>query len=867
MRKVIDRKTAFEVAALIIALIAVITIWPFRVWTDVMDFSAGGQLTEISDDVNYEKVLNQRFIVQYKRISSIDIYISELLLGRYINVAILDENTNEVFRTYVDVKDAELPGFVNVPMEFNAEVGKEYYLIIQSCRSKYRVGLEDVPATSEYVGSLYYAGGELQGRHINAVYHYRIPMGKVKSLGLIGVIAVLFLAAYMAIGLYYRKRPDRNTIQSVEKMVRYVANPIAVIVYAALMIMVFPLRIFDQRAVDIIFYELGLVICALITFYAINHKVVKQQVGVSFWQSLPDRNKLIYSLIMLCMSMVLWNACNYMNDLYDIYHTLSERKMIIWFLVMMILTFSHKEAVNLLNLIWLVASAIAGTIYYNGNLMADTEKEYDLHNAALKYGIIIVVLSGFLLINIIKNVIKRITGKAEHKFSSIPSAYGILLFAFFVMLIIFRNTRWWGVVMAGLFVVLYYRVSVFYGKKDWYKILYGGLMLNFIMSLIFSIMHRYFPGFVSGRFGFIFHTVTVTAEYLIIMGATAAVALIIKVVEFPVKGGMVKLFKSAWKEMALFGWSMAYAIFTVSRTAYLSIIVCLVCVLAITLARHKGQFLRIFCAMLSSVVICFPAAFTLQRIVPSIVADPVFYMIDDADPQIRGGASWDSTNYMCVERFVGLFSSKILGAELGGYDFPTDKYNYDSDGNVLYDNYGYPLEESNDPDYMEEGRADETAEFLLAANGFTAAEYHMLLEQMPGYVDADDFLDVISNGRITIFRSYIKNLNLTGHDVMGAELPGGEIAVHAHNTYIQVAYDNGIIVGILFAIVIIGAVIAGAAGFLDKKNKEPLKMLVFALAIGFVVAGTTEWVFHLCNPMTIALLLSMAGIVGREVKE
>jgi hypothetical protein len=271
--------------------------------------------------------------------------------------------------------------------------------------------------------------------------------------------------------------------------------------------------------------------------------------------------------------------------------------------------------------------------------------------------------------------------------------------------------------------------------------------------------------------------------------------------------------------------------------------------------------------MLVSVLVCFPAAFTLQRIVPTMVSDPVFYMIDDADTQIRGGACWDSPNFMCVERFAGLFASKILGADLGDYSFPTDKYNYDSDGNVLYDNYGYPLEESNEESYYEEGRAEDTDEFLLAANGFTAAEYHMLLEQMPGYVDADDVLDVISNGRITIFRSYIKNLNLTGHDVMGAELPGGEIAVHAHNTYIQVAYDHGIIVGAVFALVILMAIFAGAAGYLDKKNKEPLKMLVFALAVGFVVAGMTEWVFHLCNPMTIALLLSMAGIVGREVKE
>lgn len=867
MRKVIDRKTAFEVTALIVALIVIVTIWPFRIWTDVTDFSTGGQRVETSDYVNFERAMNQRFIAQYKRISSIDLYISEIVLGRYINVAILDENTNEVFKTYVDVRNAELPGFVNVPMEFNAEVGKEYYLIVQSCRSKYSVGLEDVPDNSMYVGSLYYGGSEIQGRHINAVYHYRIPMGRAKSLALIGIVAVLFLISFLTIGFYYRKRPEKNTIQSVEKMIRYVANPIAILVYAGLMIMVFPLRVFDHRVIDIVFYEVGLIICAFITFYAINHKVVRYKVGVSFWQGLPDKNKLVYSLIMLSMAMVLWYACDYMNDLYDIFHTLSERKMIIWFLVMMLLTFSYKEAVNLLNLVWLVASSIAGAIYYSAHIMADTEKEYDLHNAALKYLIIIIVLSGLLLINIIRNIFKRITGKTKNGYSIRPSAFGIMLLVLFVMMIVFRNTRWWGTVMAGLFVVLYYRVSVFYGRKDWYKILYGGLMLNFIFAFVFSLLHRYFPGFVSGRFGFIFHTVTVTAEYLIIMGATAAVALMIKVVEFPVKGGVINLFKSAWKEAVLFGWTMSYAIFTVSRTAYLSIIVCILCVLVITLVRHKGQFIRIFCTMLTSVVICFPAAFTLQRIVPTMVSDPVFYMIDDADTQIRGGACWDSPNFMCVERFAGLFASKILGADLGDYSYPTDKYNYDSDGNVLYDNYGYPIEESNEDVYYEEGRADEAEEFLLAANGFTAAEFHMFLEQMPGYVDAENILDVISNGRITIFRSYIKNLNLTGHDVMGAELPGGEIAVHAHNTYIQVAYDHGIIVGAVFALVILGAIIAGAAGYLDKKNKEPLKMLVFALAVGFVVAGMTEWVFHLCNPMTIALLLSMAGIVGREVKE
>ena len=107
-------------------------------------------------------------------------------------------------------------------------------------------------------------------------------------------------------------------------------------------------------------------------------------------------------------------------------------------------------------------------------------------------------------------------------------------------------------------------------------------------------------------------------------------------------------------------------------------------------------------------------------------------------------------------------------------------------------------------------------------------------------------------------------MNMFGHDVMGAELPNGEIAVHAHNTYIQVAYDNGIITGIVFVLLILAALISGANMYKNNKEKDPLTLISFAITIGFVVAGMTEWVFHLCNPMTVALMLSFAGMIFKE---
>lgn len=63
-----------------------------------------------------------------------------------------------------------------------------------------------------------------------------------------------------------------------------------------------------------------------------------------------------------------------------------------------------------------------------------------------------------------------------------------------------------------------------------------------------------------------------------------------------------------------------------------------------------------------------------------------------------------------------------------------------------------------------------------------------------GMSDAEDF----SNGRLEIFRSYMDNWNATGHTEMGVLLPDGSISVHAHNTYLQVIHDHGLIVGIYF---------------------------------------------------------------------
>ncbi len=519
----------------------------------------------------------------------------------------------------------------------------------------------------------------------------------------------------------------------------------------------------------------------------------------------------------------------------------------------------------------MLCSGIYGIYYYHGHKLLEGEKEYDLNNTILKCGIIIVILGGLMVLNLIRVTLQAIKqkryGHGEHECVK-PSVFGILLFIFFVAIVILNNTRTWSIYLVLTYTVFYIRLAAWGKKKDYYKILSGGLMMNFAISMVYCWLHRYFVGYVSGRFGFLFHTVTVTAEYLTFMGATATVLLAIKLVSLPKKVCLKEIVISAWKEMVLFGFIMSYAIFTVSRTAYLAIIVSTLLVMIMIVLCHKKQLGRMIGVFALSLILCFPAAFTLQRIIPTMVAQPVFYDIDDADEFVRGGADWGNTNFMCVERFANLFKEKMLGMDVGSYDYPIDIYNYDpKTGAPIYDEYGRPYEddgygyaEPRATDGPVLAQANASKEPLLAAINVTGAEVQILREEMAEYVDEENILDVLSNGRMTIFKAYLSDLNMWGHDEMGTLLPNGEIAVHAHNTYLQVAYDRGIPVGILFVTVLLTGLISGISYYKKNQKTEPLTLVTPAIVIGFMVAGLSEWVFQYCNPMTIALMLAIAPI-------
>ncbi len=118
-----------------------------------------------------------------------------------------------------------------------------------------------------------------------------------------------------------------------------------------------------------------------------------------------------------------------------------------------------------------------------------------------------------------------------------------------------------------------------------------------------------------------------------------------------------------------------------------------------------------------------------------------------------------------------------------------------------------------------------------------------------------------TNGRLEIFRLYYNNLNKAGHDDMGIMEPNGHYNVHAHNIYLQVAYDHGIYVGVIFILLGVGTLVQAAVYYHRRKEDRVCAALPLALLILFAVAGLTEWIFHPCSSIAFCLLLTMAPLL------
>ncbi|SHI03675.1 O-Antigen ligase [Butyrivibrio fibrisolvens DSM 3071] len=870
MNKKISTIKGIKAVILIISLLLIISIFPLRMWTSIKEETGGGEIVGYTENVDSTHDAIQDFIAQYDRLDSISVFVNELVGGRYMRVAFWDyEKWVVMYQDLIDLGEETLPGYVEIPMGIDLEVGKTYRIFITVQNASFTVGTENITENANAaIGTFYYNDSTFDGYHLAAKYNYELPISKSKSFVYMGIVAAICIVLLIAAEFIGRKKSFGDI--TVHSLVKYTLNPVVTAGYAVLAFMVFPMKLFDDRITDILFYEAGLLISYLILLYAINHKRRdnREEVFTSFG-SVYDNIRHYGQMILIAMA--IWYGCDYMNGLANIFHTISERQMAVCLLGVIILTFSAKELLNVYNAVAVVIGAIAGFIYYNGNKLPETEKEYDLHNLILTLLIVILIECLILLLNLIRLLWLRIRNKSEWKNKKLTlSWYAVIVIAFFALIIIFRFARLWGVALAAIYSGLYFRYYVSGDPKKMLKVLSGGLSFNIIYTIGYCLYCRYFYGFIMGRYSMQFHTVTVTAEYLTIMLCATGALLIGKMIKAQDEEGFFDKLSVIWKEAVLFGFVTAYMFFSASRTGFLAIIITMFVMLVIAAITQKKKilsFISFVVICILAVVITFAPAFTLQRIVPVMIGHPYFIEIEDAVPDVRGSKDWDDYSYMSIERFISVFSEKMFSTDGIDYDYSEDKMNYDENGNPLYDADGNLIvssQQSTDDQTLE----TEDAEYVEAESTEADAVVEEISEAEVAASDNPEEasgIEEYSNGRFDIWKAYLSSLNMTGHETMSAVAENGENLIHAHNSYIQIAFDHGIPTGIVFFLMIVCGIILAIVRYLKSRN-EILSLLPFAIISGFAIAALTEWTFQLCNPMTIALMLTLPSLMFRDKK-
>ncbi len=821
MNRIINKRQAVCGTVWVIVICIIVSLWPLRLVRETVTSRSDEQVVMESEPVSGGSAIHQMFVAQFDKLQSIDVYLTEGAIGEDFNFVLYDGAMNIIMQQVISTKDMkEIPGYCKVQINMDLEVGKEYYFLLQNMEMEFRVGYADTAASNNpYIGPLFYSEMGDTEHCMIAAYNYVMPLRKAKTLAIDGFLVLAGILVTLLSGKYYGKYQERNTLLTVERTMRMVLNPVVIILGVFSFILIGPCMTFTNDIISIVFYEAGVLLAVLTALYALNHDRTGCATDRTFVDVFQERWQGYLQSAMFAGA--IWACCNYMNGLYEIHHTVAYRQMLIFFALAVIVTYTRRELFHVVNLVYAAVAAVAGYFYYQNTVRLLEEPE-ELEILTVKLTAWVGILAGFVIVNTVRILIGKKVGR-------ISIWYGILVALFFALIIIYRNTRGWPIYLVCAFVLYYLRMAAWDKKTGLLQNICNGILLHFGAMVVYCLLHRPYMYFQYYRYPFIFHTVTISAVYLALVVCAALVKFLDAYRRHPSLAG-------TYKELIMLGISVAYLLFTLSRTGYLSILVTgvLIVLMVCFSMEHKWRRLLQCVGMMAlAALVCFPVVFTAQRMLPSVAAEPELHEIEEIPTELMHGRDMDSYYYITVERFVQVFQMKVLG-------IPEEE--------CLN---AFLFFSSADEAPVYKMHLEEQAPILLASTEDMAAAAAQEAEQEDSY----------TNGRLYIFRQYYNNLNAFGHEEMGITEADGNFLVHAHNIYLQVAYDHGIYVGIVFILLGAGTLVQSFLYYRKRKDDTVCAALPLAILILFAVAGLAEWIFHPCCPIAYCLLLTLAPLL------
>lgn len=254
----------------------------------------------------------------------------------------------------------------------------------------------------------------------------------------------------------------------------------------------------------------------------------------------------------------------------------------------------------------------------------------------------------------------------------------------------------------------------------------------------------------------------------------------------------------------------------------------------------------------------FPAVYGAVRYLPPVFHHPVWFYNDYSEERVHSNDPWDSPKFTAwqdvLKENLGRFWDLLPSSLRNGGEDSVSGVLPDSQESMARKNTSAAEPDSNltpedtsaaEPDSSPATEDASTAELgsISPEDAFSEDSQENSSGDAPSASAEDSPSPELksTSARLTIYRHYLSSLNLTGHleQENGLQVSDDYYAPHAHNLFLQYAFNYGLPAGILFFLWIAAALIKL---FMDvfrsrKPSSSITALLLFAAAVVF---GLTE---------------------------
>lgn len=805
------------------AIFCMTIVWPAGKFPVNQISESNLEDSTITPAADADAAFRQEFSLMFDEVNSISVYLtneSETLDSMLAAFRIYNTSGICLQETLFQADEYTLPGYVSIPITVDLTAGTTYFFTIQGLDNELFASFSTEDDKAPELGQLLYKEVASPGRFLGTKFEYTRPMGMKRILFSYGLIAG---AAFLVMVLFamIRSRISEAKYRETEEWIKRGAFVLIGGIEAFCLYQIAVRKVFSSDTLNIVILAAATLLTTLLCIYFVCKSKSEY---VPLIQGEKNKKQLVISWV----RNVLWAAsiimvCRNNNAGTDYEKGLHLRVTFTLICLLIVSYSSAKEIFNLPNLLFSVVALVSSHFYVEAHSTHIEHINTAIRTCFAAWGF------GLVVINFIYAFIQ----KKYKNLKQISLPYMILVYAFWIVCIVFGRGREWPAFILILYTLWNIKFFLSDRKRAMMEDLCNGILFALAGTVLFCLYRRAYQYYMLTRYAGIYFTVTATAVYLCVPVCAAFTKL-------------MDIWKVGWKkrvlELFLVGMAFSYMLFTISRTGLITVAVIAVFALFFLYkgskkyyfgARLKGAF-----ATVISCLLCVVMFFGLTRMIPAVNKNPFYFFFEKDWTFVSEKTAMDGPEYITFQRFGEMVVGRLLGIN-GFYKEETEE--------VL--------------GVAQAVDATQAAEEISQEDIFEMSV--PLASEVPQPQMQEPSSDY-SNGRIDIYRLYLKEIGMRGHEAAHLTKDDGEIIMHAHNTYLQTVYDFGLPIGILFAVFCLFTFVRAARLAYLKGGENKYLCLPLLVVVAFGVASMFELVYLPSIPLGFIFLFMIAPLLVKK---